>query len=217
MSKKDLRACLKKYKSFITISVPEALANSCGIHIPILLIVYLSGNSDAAYVGLAMQILSLPLALIGQSAHQVVMAETPRTLGTSEFKEMFLRLLLGLVASGALLFSCIFLVTTTFTEQIFGDDWSYLATVITWLLPWHCLQYVTSPLSGILHVTSRLRTALWLQIIGLVLRGGSVFFCYVYTELDLPAAYGLGSVTFYMVYCLAVLFVVKNESKLGSN
>ena len=217
VSRKDLRACLKKYKSFITISVPEALANSCGIHIPILLIAYLSGDSDAAYVGLAMQILSLPLALIGQSAHQVVMAETPRTLGTSEFSAMFIRLVLGLVVSGALLFSFIFLITTNFTEQIFGDDWSSLATVITWLLPWHCLQYVTSPLSGILHITSRLRAALWLQIIGLVLRVGSVTLCYVYTELDLPAAYGLGSVAFYLVYCLTVLIVVKNESKLGTH
>ncbi|MDB2315824.1 oligosaccharide flippase family protein [Luminiphilus sp.] len=212
--KRDLCAGFNKSRQFITTSVPEALANSCGIHIPVLMIAYSSGNSDAAYVGLAMQILSLPLALVGQSAHQVVMAEAPRTLGTVEFHPMTRRLLLGLFMSGSVMFLSIFFVTTMFTEEIFGDEWGKLAEVITWLLPWHCMQFITSPLSGLLHVTSRLRIALWLQISGLLLRISTIIAFDVYTDMSLTAAYGFGSAAFYMLYFGVVLHIIKNESKL---
>lgn len=209
----SLKNAVIKYRRFITMSVPESLANVAGQQVPILLIASMAVGADAGYLTVGLQVFAIPMILLGQSVHQVFIADAPKRCSSGAFLAYIQRFLGGLTVVGVFVFGVIYYVVSRYSVSIFGPSWDELSAFAVWLVPWHILQLMTSPISGALHVTLKLALALNLQISGLVLRLGSVLLALYYESAFVVEIFCISSAVYYILYLFAIIIVASREDK----
>ena len=89
----DLKKTFKNYDRFPKVSTWEALFNSAGIQLPILIIASLLIGEEAGFLMLAMRLLSAPLGLIGGSVSQVYLSEASEKYHQGELRRFTICLL----------------------------------------------------------------------------------------------------------------------------
>ncbi|MDQ7813544.1 oligosaccharide flippase family protein, partial [Brevundimonas sp.] len=67
-----------EYRKFPLFSVPEALFNTAGLELAILIIAAAAAGPEAGFLMLAMRVMGLPLGLVGTSVGQVYLTEAPQ-------------------------------------------------------------------------------------------------------------------------------------------
>lgn len=193
-----------KYRRFPTYSMPEALANSAGIQVPVILIAVLSAGPLAGMLFVAQRVLSAPMLLISGSVAQVYLAHATDHKRSGTLGEFTASTIegLGKVAAGPII--ALGIVSPTLTATVFGTSWVAVGKVIFYLTPWIVMQLLTSPVSMALHVTDNQRTALLLQLFGLFIRVGSVLAAGLLLRGGIIEAYAASGFLFYFVYILAI-------------
>jgi O-antigen/teichoic acid export membrane protein len=205
------RAALVRYRRFPLYSVPEALFNTGGIQVPVLLIAAIAAGPEAGFLMLAMQVMGMPMALFGSSVAQVYLAEAPRrrrdgTLGLFTKQAMF-----GLLKAGGPPLIGIGLLSPVLFPWIFGDSWGRAGNIVAWMTPWFILQFIASPISAVLHVTDNVRVAMVLQAFGFVLRLSIVLIAASCFRGWLVEAYALSGAVFYALYAFVIQKVAKRD------
>ena len=76
---------------------------------------------------------------------------------------------------------------------------------MSWMTPWFILQFLTAPVSMALHITARQRTAMLLQIAGLLLRTSMVYATGLLIPSLVSEAYALSGALFYLTYLALTL------------
>lgn len=201
-----MRRALSAYRRFPIWSVPEALANSAGVQVPVILIAAAAAGPEAGYLALAMQVMAMPMALVGQSVAQVFIAEAPERLRAGTLPAFTRRTSLTLFKLGAAVLIPVGLLSPLVFPPLFGDEWGRAGEIVLWMTPWHILQFTASPVSTVLHVTGRLRTAMILQVAGAVLRIGAVVTAAALAADSLSEVYALSGALFYGIYLGLVLW-----------
>ena len=171
---KGLRAAFFTYSHYPKFSTIEALSNSAGIQVPIILIAAYSAGPEAGYLMLAMRVMFAPLSLIGNAVAQTYLSQAPSELRRGTLKIFTTSVLTGLctVGLGPILF--LGLIAPAFFDLVFGQDWQRAGEIVTWLMPWAALQFLASPISMVMHVTGAQRSIAKLTLIGMVIRIGTV-------------------------------------------
>jgi hypothetical protein len=77
------------------------------------------------------------------------------------------------------------------------------------MIPWHILQLTASPISTVLHVIGLLHYAMLLQVLGAILRIGSVLFAIQFYPNSLITAYAISGAIFYTIYISLILGVTR--------
>jgi O-antigen/teichoic acid export membrane protein len=195
----------RAYWRFPVYSVPEALFNSAGTQLPVLIIAANSKVAEAGFLLIAMQVMTTPLALIGRSVGQVFLTEAAERHRVGSLSQFTLEMAWKLFKYSALPL-CIVGVSAPFVfPLIFGEAWVRAGTIVMWMTPWVILQFVSSPISTVLHATGRLSTALQLQTLGLFIRVGATLIAVQLTSQMITETYALSSAVFYAVYLLALI------------
>ena len=163
------------YRKFPIFSVPEALFNSAGLELSILIIAATAVGPEAGFLMLAMRVMGLPMGLVGASIAQVYLAEASQKLREGELASFTRRMMWVLVRTGAPLLGLAAIACPFLFPLIFGSEWARAGVIVAWLAPMCILQFVAAPVSMVLHVIGKLAAAMWLQIIGGVVRVGAVF------------------------------------------
>lgn len=202
------RAALVGYRRFPLYSVPEALFNAGGIQLPILVIASVAAGPEAGFVMLAMQVMGVPMALLGSSVAQVYLAEAPRRLREGTLVPFTRKAMLGLLKSGGVPLVLVGVVSPLLFPLAFGEEWTRAGLIVAWMTPWFVLQFVTSPISAVLHVTGDVPAAMALQGFGLVLRLGSVLAAASFARTWLVEVYALSGFVFYGIYMLMIRWVL---------
>jgi O-antigen/teichoic acid export membrane protein len=200
---------IRQHRLFPLYSVPEALMNAAGTQIPVLIIAASAHNSEAGYLLLAMQVITMPLALIGRSVGQVFLAEAAdrHQLGTlAEFTRSTAK---KLVTFGAPPLIAIGLLAPFLFGFIFGEGWERAGVLVAWSVPWAIFQFVSSPLSTALHSTGRIGLAMILQGFGLLLRVGAVVVAANGFPMFIAEVYALSSALFYAAYIGVIISVTR--------
>lgn len=203
LSRVSLRGMTKAARAhhrFPRYSIWEALANSAAIHLPILLIASLTAGPEVGFLALAIFLLQAPMALIGTSVGQVYLSGAPEALREerlAEFTQDMMGRLIQL-ATGPLL--CAAIVSPAAFGLVFGRQWERSGVLVAWMAPWFLMQFVSSPVSTVFHVTGRQLTALILQASGLVLRVGAVLAASVFKPTMVVEAYAVSGFIFYFAY-----------------
>lgn len=198
----------QSHQRFPRFSVWEALANAAAINLPILLIAALAKGPEAGYLTLAIFLLQAPMALLGNAVGQVFLSGAPTAHRSGDLPSFTLKSLDGLirVATGPMIFLAI--VSPFAFELVFGPGWSRAGVLVTWMVPWFLLQFISSPVSTALHVVGRQRTAMILQIVSLVVRVGAVAVAGVAGGVWISEAYAISGAVIYGAYLWMVLRVV---------
>ena len=207
------RACkrqAKAFRRFPTLSVPEALLNVVGLHLPIIMIGLLNPGAEAGQLMLAMTVIGAPMALIGSSVSQVYISEAPDRLRDGTLTAFTRQTMWTMFKYSAPLLVVMGLIAPFAFPLVFGQEWTRAGLLLLWMTPWFVAQFVASPLSAVLLVANRMIFAIALQLLGLFIRVGSVFFAANYMPNQISEVYVLSSAIFYGLYCLSI-FIVTNE------
>lgn len=207
-----MRRALLAYRRFPIYSVPEALANTAGMQVPVILIAAVAAGPEAGYLALAMQVMAVPMALVGQSVAQVFIAEAPARLRAGTLPTFTRQTSLTLFKLGAAVLIPVGLLAPLVFPPIFGPEWGPAGEILLWMTPWHILQFTASPISSVLHITGNLRQAMVLQIAGAVLRIGAVATAAALATGRISEVYALSGAVFYAIY-IAVILSVTREAR----
>lgn len=206
---KNLFVQAKKYHQFPLFSVPEALFNTAGAQLPIIAIAALVVGPEGGFLFLAMRVIGLPMGLVGGSVGQVFLAEAPEKLRDKTLAAFTYQTMWRLFQTGAPTMLIIGLISPLAFPMIFGSEWARAGWLVLWMTPWFILQFVSSPVSIVMHVLSRHRTAMSLQLFGLLCRVGSILIASTYTPEFLSEAFAASGAVFYSIYIFIILSILR--------
>ena len=192
------------FRRFPTWSVPEALFNTAGVQVPVILIAAAAAGPEAGFLMLAMRVMGLPMGLIGSSVAQVFIAEAPARLRDGTLAAFTRSTMWTLFRTGAPPLVAVGALSPLLFPLVFGAEWARAGWLVAWMTPWFVLQFVASPVSMVLHVTGRVALAMGLQAFGLLLRVGPVLAVASAVPERLSEVYALTGAVFYGVYLVAV-------------
>lgn len=205
-----LKKTFKSYDRFPKYSTWEALTNSASVHVPILIIAAFSLSVEAGFLMLAMRLLSAPMGLIGASVAQVYLSEAAEKYYQGELKVFTKKMMVSLAKVGTpplLLFGTL---APLVVPVIFGEEWKRTGILILWMTPWFLIQFIVSPVSMALHITGNQKIAMLLQVVGLIIRVGSILLALTYFDSWLGEIFAISGAFFYIIYLLVVLYIINN-------
>lgn len=199
-----MRATLKRNRRYPIYSMPEALANTAGIHLPVILLAAFAG-AETGFLLLAMQIMNTPTNLLGSSIAQVYMSRAPQEMQAGRLDTFTLQMVHRLIQIGVgpLIFTG--LLAPLIFPLVFGTEWSRAGQIVAWLTPWMILKLVGSSISMVLHQTGRQHWAMALQVVGLVMRVGAVIVAGLWFPSAAVPAIAVAAAAFYAIYLVVNL------------
>lgn len=212
----DLKVLIKtfrEYNRFPKYSTLEALTNSAGVQVPVLIIASLVAGAEAGFLMLAMRLLSAPMGLIGGSVAQVYLAEASDRYHQGKLEEFTNKTILMLAKSGVGPFALAGIAAPFVVPIVFGDEWRRAGILIAWMIPWFFMQFITSPVSMSLHITGNQKIALLLQVAGLFIRGGFVWLAAIQYNSFVGEVYAVTGLIFYIIYLMIVKSIIYNIDK----
>lgn len=168
------RRTLSAYRRFPIWSMPEALANVAGLQVPILIIAAAAPPGEAGHLMVAMQVMLLPMALVGTSIGQVYLSRAPEEHRNGRLGPFTLSIVRRLALVGALPIAAVGLSAPWTFPLVFGADWTRSGEIAAMMVPWIVLQFVAVPVSMSFHVIGHTMRAMGLQVVGFILRFGGV-------------------------------------------
>lgn len=208
-----LKLAMKRYDKFPKYSTLEALANTAGYHVPILLIAYFMSGPEVGYLMMAIQLLLVPMGLLGSSVAQVYLTEGSLKFHNGNLKKFTYKTIMNLVKLFFLPLFFIGVFSPILVPYILGDNWVRTGMLISWMIPWFFMQFITSPISMALHITGNQKIAFLLQILGCILRVSCVFFAIKYMDAYVSEVYAISGFIFYSIYLFIVLLVLNSIEK----
>jgi O-antigen/teichoic acid export membrane protein len=142
----------------------SALVNSLSSQVPILATATVFDASAAGLVALAFRVLISPLGIVSQSAAAASLGVIGRQLreGDVDVRRATRRSMAGLGALGVAACAAAAILGLTAAEFLFGPEWSDVGEMIALLSIGAAFQFVGSPFSQVLNLTSRsARLLLW--------------------------------------------------------
>jgi len=207
ISYNHLKATCKEYIQYPKYSVGEALFNTAGVHLPILIIAAVAASKEAGYLLLASKIMVVPMVLIGVSISQVYYAHANEAKSEDRLASFTYETMqkLALIGTAPLLF--IGILAPTVFPILFGSEWERAGVLVAWMTPWFIIQFIVSPVSMALHVSSNQRLAVILQFLGLILKVAIVWLVYKFSKDYISEAYAISGFLFYLIY---IYFLVRS-------
>ena len=202
-----MTAMAKAYQRYPKFSTFEALFNSAAIQVPIIIIAALASGPEAGYLALAMAVMQAPMALFGTAIGQVFVSKAPAEFRAGRLGSFTAEVFGGLLKAGAGPIIAAGILAPMAFPLIFGVTWERAGWLVAWMTPWFVFQFLSSPLSMVLHVVGQQRTALLLQLAGLLVRVSTVVLAYAWSPQQLSEAYALSGCAFYGGYVALVLSV----------
>lgn len=201
------------FRRFPIFSVPEALFNTAGVQLPVILIAAIAAGPEAGFLMLAMRVMGLPMALIGSSVSQVFIAAAPAKLRDGTLAAFTRRTMWTLFRTGAPPIVAVGVLSPMLFPLVFGEEWARAGWLVAWMTPWFVLQFVASPVSVVLHVTGRVSLAMTLQALGLVLRVGAVLAMAAFAPGWMVEVYALSGAVFYGVYLGMIAYITSYPAR----
>lgn len=198
----------RAYRRFPLWSMPEALANVAGLQIPILIIAAAAPEGEAGYLMVAMQVMLLPMGLIGTSIGQVYLSRAPDEHREGRLGTFTLSIIKRLALIGGLPIAIVGLTAPWTFPFVFGVDWARSGEIAAMMVPWIILQFVAAPVSISLHVLRMPVRALAVQASGLLARISGLLVALSYGSFYIEAMV-LSSIIFYIVMLMGIVWTVR--------
>ena len=207
----ELKNTFKRYDRYPKISTWEALFNSAGIQLPLLIIASLVIGEEAGFLMLAMRLLSAPMGLIGGSISQVYLSEAAVKYHQGELKCFTKKTVFMLAKIGFIPLLAVGIVSPSLIPLVFGGEWARTGILISWMIPWFFMQFITSPVSMSLHIGGFQKEAFLLQFLGLCIRGGGVLYVAMFHQLWTGEFYAISSFLFYIIYLIVIIKLLNKK------
>lgn len=165
VSFKQFKLLSRKHIDFPKYILPDQLINQLGGALPILFIGAYFNSSEVGYYSMTMQILSLPVGLIGQAVRGVFRQRANEDfLKHNSCNTIYKRLLIRLT----LLSFTVGVIVIAFLPWVFslvlGEQWGIAGEYSQILLPMIMLSFISMSLSGVFIVVGKMKISLYWQM-----------------------------------------------------
>lgn len=201
-------SAFRSYNRFPKYSVLEALTNTSGIQLPILLIASLATAPEAGLLMLAMTVIQAPMGLLGMAVGQVFLSRAPHEFRAGKLSTFTATILGTLLRTGVGPLVLAGVLAPDLFAKVFGEEWRRAGVLMAWMTPWFMAQFLASPVSVALLAINKQREALYLQVFGAITRVAAVYFASIVAVQRVSEVYALSGFFFYSVYLLVVLVLV---------
>jgi O-antigen/teichoic acid export membrane protein len=204
-----LRSVGSSYRGYPYKSVPEAIFNTMSVELPVVLIAASALGPEAGFLMLASRVIGMPMAFIGSSVGQVYLAEAPEHKRQGSLGEFTLTTMSRLLLVGMPPLVMFGLLAPFLFPIVFGAEWGRAGIILAWLTPSFVLQFIASPVSMVLHVIENVTLAMWLQLIGVIIRVGSVTLGLFFYPSLVTEIFAISGVFFYALFIVIILSQLK--------
>ncbi|NGM44573.1 oligosaccharide flippase family protein [Rhodobacter sp. SGA-6-6] len=216
VTRQGMFAAAREYRRFPLWSMPEALANVAGLQIPILLIAAFADTDEAGQLMLAMQVMVMPMALVGSSLGQVYLSRAPTEHREGRLAAFTLSIVRRLALFGAPPIAVLGLTAPWTFPLVFGENWARAGVIAAMMVPWIVAQFSWSPISTVVLITNQAKKFFFVAIVTLALRAGVVaFFLLTLGSENGTFALCLVNVCFYLL--LLIVFTIIPQRRPASS
>lgn len=217
VTRAKIATAVRGYWRYPVFSTPEALLNAAGTNLPVLIIVAHAAPAEAGFLFLAMKMMGLPMMLVGRSVTQVYVSEAGQRLRDGTLPRFTLDAMWSLAKLGAIPFVLVGVAAPFLAEAALGEGWGRTGILLAWMVPWFFLQFVASPISVVLLITSQQVLAVGMQALGLVLRVGAVYLTFGVWPGFVSEIFAISGAVFYLIYLVLILIVLRVVQARGES
>jgi O-antigen/teichoic acid export membrane protein len=153
---------------------------------------------EAGYLALSIKVISTPLMIISSSVGQVYLSQAAEEDRKGALALFTYRIFNGLLITGVGPALAVAIIAPELFALIFGDDWKRAGEILTYMAPAIIFQFMSTPISMVMHVRMLQIRMLILMIFGLFLRVGSIALAYNYFSDYIVEAYSLSAGFYYL-------------------
>ena len=205
----------KKYDQFPKYLVPSSLLNVLSTRLPIFLLQGFGGSEVVGWFSMGVKLVGMPMQLITSAVGNVFMRDAAEEWQEEQnswisFKRTFsVLVLLGIFPS-----ILMFLFAPDLASLFLGDKWYMAGVYCAYLAPMYYIDFIFSPLSGVMIIASQQRLNLLCQIIRLsiIVLFMEVTFSFWGTPSSSIIAYGTGFVIYYSFALLLCAYLAKGKN-----
>lgn len=166
---------LKRYRDFATYGSIGEYINTLSWQIPVFLLAYFFSTTIVGYYSLGMMIVTYPMALIGGSIGQVFFQKASMAKHDGSLSVICEEVYSLLIKISMFPFLLLSFIGKDLFVLIFGSSWSEAGLYIQILSVWGIFLFISSPISHILFIEGRMRTAFVTSSINLITRFISIY------------------------------------------
>jgi len=162
ISMREIWSLARRYKKFPLIQSWSQILVALGAQLPVLLVGGLYGIGVAGVFGMAMNMVSIPMVLLGQSVAQVHFAEISK-YGRCNPKKVYhlsLSIIKNMFFIGILPVAMVFFFGPWLFKIVFGADWLDAGIFARLIAILTLARFISSPIANILNVYEKQ----WIQI-----------------------------------------------------
>lgn len=208
-----LRRVAYAHRDFPLLRAPQDLINTVSQSLPLLLLAATFGASAAGQYAIAIAVLGVPAALIGNSVSAVFYPRiTQAVLAGENVRSQILRATASLAATGALPFLLVLALGPWLFEMVFGAAWRGAGTYAQWLAPWLFMQFINPPAVAAVPVLRLQHGLLMYELLSTGSKAFALWLGFVLFGSDL-AAIALFSVIGVLAYAWLIGWVMWRSAK----
>lgn len=163
-SVRSIGSLMRRYKDFAIAASPSSLVNAIAVNVPALALASAFGVLPAAFYGLSLRVVQLPMRMVTRSVSQVFFGDVARAASPEALRTAASRVFT--VVLEFCLHSCIALaiVSPILFSYVFGREWEEAGLYTRLLIPWLIVNAISTPLSMIVTLKQKQRQELSFQI-----------------------------------------------------
>ena len=212
----ELLRIFREKRDFPLFSVPEALFFSLGANLPIIIVAMYSQNGEAGTFFLAMKFMSIPMMFLGQSISTVYMTYAPKEKTPTELYMLTKDTAVKLLWFAGLPVLFVGVTAPLYVVYFFGPQWSELGGYIAWLTIGSIFQLLASPLTSSLHIITKTKLAMAMQIGLAIIKIFPVWAAMIYKPDIFLEVFSISNALAYAVLIAAIFFSLKKNIKNAS-
>jgi O-antigen/teichoic acid export membrane protein len=203
VSPKEFKTLSKKYIDLPKFILPDQLINKIGVVLPVLFIGVYFNSIEVGYYSMTMQVLSLPIGVIGNAVRDVFRQRAnedylKNNSCTSIYKRLLIRLtFISVIGSIAIIAFLPWIFTL-----VLGEQWRMAGLYSQILLPMIMLSFISMSLSGVFIVMRQMKASMYWQIYYTVITIVSLFvgFFIFKTLTGTLLSFAIGRGSSYLLY-----------------
>jgi O-antigen/teichoic acid export membrane protein len=209
---KSLRQLACQYRDFPLLRTPQNMINAISQSLPLFLLSGYSGAAAAGQYSIAIAVLGIPAALIGNSVMSVFYPRVTEAVRSGEnTRKLIIEATAGMAIIGLIPYLVVILFGPDLFSFIFGAEWRAAGVYAQWLSVWLFLQFINKPAVSTVPALGLQGGLLIYELFSTGTKILALWLGFVFFENDVISI-ALFSILGSVAYIWLILWVIKRSS-----
>lgn len=205
--RRQLGDALFRHRRFFQLGLLETVFSTLAMQGPVVMFAGLFGPAQAALLFLALQIMRGPITLISNAVGRVFLSELASARKNQRVDDLTREHLRIQARTGIPIVILLGLTGSALADWVFGKNYADMSYYMLWMVPWMTMVMLVAPFTTVLYSYERFGLALFLAVLGAILRIGGVVLSFV-LGFDPIMTLSIANMATYLVYLVFISQIV---------